>query len=51
MFNYEVINVKTGKSVRIYETEWAARRYSGPTYKITKTNKPANAFPVGFSVL
>lgn len=47
---YEVINTKTKKSVGIYETEAAARRYRGDTYRIMKTNKPANAWPVGFKV-
>ena len=49
--NYEVTNLKTGKSVGIYPTEAAARRYTGSTYQITKTNKPANAWPVGFNAL
>jgi hypothetical protein len=52
MFNYEVINVKTGKSRGIYQSERTARlRYTGPDYQIVKTDKAANAFPVGFSVL
>jgi hypothetical protein len=49
--NYEVTNLKTGKSVGIYETESAARRYTGSTYQITRTDKPANAWPVGFNAL
>jgi hypothetical protein len=49
--NYEVTNLKTGKSVGIYPTEAAARRYTGSTYQITKTTKPANAWPVGFNAL
>lgn len=49
--SYEVTNLKTGKSVGIYKTESAARRYSGSQYKITKTDKPANAWPVGFNAL
>jgi hypothetical protein len=48
---YEVTNTKTGKSVGIYATEAAARRYSGKDYQITKTDKPANAWPIGFSAL
>ena len=49
--NYEVINVKTGKSVGIFESERFVRiRYTGPSYKIVKTEKAANAFPVGVSV-
>jgi hypothetical protein len=48
---YEVINIKTGKSVGVYETEAAARRYSSQNYRITKTDKPANAWPVGFNTL
>lgn len=51
MSNYEVINIQTGRSVGIYENERFAKiRYNGPSYKIVKTDKPANAFPVGLSV-
>ena len=51
MVNYEVINIKTGKSVAVYDNERFARiRYNDPAYKIVKTEKPANAFPVGVSV-
>lgn len=51
MVNYEVINIKTGKSVAVYDNERFARlRYNDPAYKIVKTDKPANAFPVGVSV-
>lgn len=47
---YEVTNIKTGRSVGIYETEAAARRYSGPNYRIAKTDKPANAWPTGIKI-
>ena len=51
MVNFEVINIRTGKSVAVYENEHFARiRYNDPAYKIVKTEKPANAFPVGVSV-
>lgn len=50
--NYEVTNLKTGRSVGIYDNERTARiRYGGSQYKITKTDKPANAWPVSFSAL
>lgn len=50
--NYEVIKTATGKSLGIYESEAVAkRRYPAPDYKVVKTAKPANAFPVGFAVL
>lgn len=51
IMQYEVTNTKTKKSVGIYASEAAARRYSGKDYQITKTNKPANAWPVGFGAL
>lgn len=51
IMQYEVTNIKTGKSVGIYATEAASRRYFGKDYRITKTDKPANAWPVGFSAL
>ncbi len=50
--SYEVINLKTGKSVVRYESERTARlRYDGSQYKIVKSDQPANAWPVGFNVL
>ena len=50
--SYEVINIKTGKSVVRYESERTARmRYGGSQYKVVKSDQPANAFPVGFKVL
>jgi hypothetical protein len=50
--SYEVINIKTGKSVVRYESERTARlRYGGSQYKIVKSDQPANAFPVGFRVI
>ncbi len=52
IMSYEVINIKTGKSVVRYESERTARmRYGGSQYKVVKSDQPANAFPVGFKVL
>jgi hypothetical protein len=52
MTNFEVINIKTGESRGIYQSERLAHaRYAGPDYKIVKTKKAANRFPVGFSVI
>ena len=48
---YEVINTRTGKSVGVYESERTAKlRYNLPEYKVVKTDKPVNAFPVGIAI-
>jgi hypothetical protein len=50
--SYEVINLKTGKSVGRYECERTARiRYGGSKYTIRKSDQPANAWPVSFNAL